>query len=135
MKRSINIKEQIHKGIFKFYIKILLMVLFATIPLIIFDLITYKSTILKLSTSNSFNIKLWKMHNINSSKINIISIGSSITLNNLNTESIIKKYDSSYYNTSSWGFRINNQYDFLKIITNIYKPSVVITVSQVVDYL
>lgn len=127
--KIINILYNNH--IFRFLSKILLFLL----PIILFDIITYKNEIIKLSNSESFNVKLCELHNLQNRHYDIIGIGSSMTLNNLNSETLVSELgNTSYHNLSSWGFRINNQLEFLPIITEVYSPSTIITVSNIVDF-
>lgn len=87
-----------------------------------------------LSNSYSFNEKmLFLREHIN--KTRIISIGSSTSLNNLSSESIVDNFDSrSYINTSSWGMSTKDTYNFFKYIYPLFQPKTIFIASTVQDF-
>ena len=85
-----------------------------------------------ITDSYSLNEKLYRLPY---GTIDIIAIGSSITLNNLYSKSIINKFtSSSYYNFSSWGLRIKDVNKLMRIYVEMYHPKRVIIVSSEVDF-
>ena len=85
-----------------------------------------------ITNSYSLNEKLYRLPY---GAIDIIAIGSSMTLNNLYSKSIINKFtNSSYYNLSSWGLRFRDVNKLMPIYVEMYHPKRVIIVSNVIDF-
>ena len=86
----------------------------------------------KFTSSFSFNDKLEFSRN---KKVDILSIGSSMNLNNLSSKIVINRFKSrSYLNLSSWGLKLKTDFDLLKIQTKIQKPKSLIFVSNIIDF-
>ena len=86
-----------------------------------------------ISNSYSFNNKINFMRN---KKADIITIGSSMSLNNLNSNLIVEKFKTdSYLNYSSWGLNCHDIYSLLKIISARHKPSTLIVSSYLRDFM
>jgi len=67
------------------------------------------------SNSVSFNEKIEFLKNKDLNKLQIVSVGSSMTLNNINSKIILEDFDKDQYiNFGSWGFQISNSGEFLK---------------------
>ena len=67
------------------------------------------------SNSLSFNEKIEFLKDKNLSKIELIAIGSSMTLNNINSEVIVNDFGyQNYLNLASWGFKITDTEKFMK---------------------
>ena len=85
-----------------------------------------------ITNSYSLNEKLYRLPY---GAIDIIAIGSSMTLNNLYSKSISNKFtNSSYYNLSSWGLRFRDVNKLMPIYVEMYHPKRVIIVSNVIDF-
>lgn len=87
-----------------------------------------------LSNSYSYNEK---MEFLQKNKINldIIAIGSSMTLNNLNSKIITKRLKSdSYINTASWGMSIKDNFLLLKTLSDLHTPKTLIVCSNILDF-
>ncbi len=85
-----------------------------------------------ISNNISFNDKL---RFAAQKEADCISIGSSITLNNLDSETIINSIQPvSYLNLSSWGLMTKHTYYLLKIYSELYNPKVVIINTNIVDF-
>ena len=104
----------------KFIINIFKFLLFPTIIIgIIFFTIIKKIGLenlpaLNFSSSYSYNEKIRFLKNKSNSP-SIIAIGSSMTLNNLDSDIVVKELkDDEYLNVSSWGLRISESYKLLK---------------------
>ena len=80
----------------------------------------------------SFNDKLDFSRN---KQADILTIGSSMSLNNLSSNIIVENFKSkSYLNLSAWGLQIPCIFDLLKINTQNYKPKVLIISSNTIDF-
>jgi hypothetical protein len=89
----------------------------------------------KLSTSMSFNAKIL---NIKEKKlgpeVDILSVGSSMSLNNIHTLTVKKYLGSKYFNISSWGQNIEEDYNLIKIFTKHYKPKIIMISCGYMDF-
>jgi hypothetical protein len=86
----------------------------------------------KFTSSFSFNDKLEFSRN---KKVEILSIGSSMSLNNLSSKIVVDRFNSmSYLNLSSWGIKLKTDFDLLKIQTKIQKIKSLILVSNIIDF-
>ncbi len=124
----------------KFFKKIILFILFSSLFFIcIIGSYVYKYDLdwddippPKFTSSFSFNDKLEFSRN---KKVDILSIGSSMTLNNLSSKIVMDRLKSkSYLNLSSWGVKLKTDFDLLKIQTKIKKPKSLIFVSNIIDF-
>lgn len=88
-----------------------------------------------MTNSPSLDAKLLDYRAHNFKNIDVLSIGSSINLNALDS-SEIKLPDSSltYYNFGAWGLQISDTLYLLKYLTNTNKPKCVIVVSSNPDF-
>ena len=87
------------------------------------------------SNSFSLNAKLFHIQKQSFDKLDILAIGSSMTLNNLNSEVIVDRFGNSYYNFSSWGQDMSMTRYFGKFYAEIYTPRLVIIVSSYGDFI
>lgn len=85
-----------------------------------------------LSNSFSLNDKLYMIRN---KKSNTVAIGSSITLNDLSSEVVVKNLkDTSFLNISSWGLTIKDIYKLLKSYSMVHIPRTLIISSNMTDF-
>jgi len=85
-----------------------------------------------LTPSYSFNDK---MQFARKKKADIIAVGSSMSLDNLNSDVIIKNFKTgSYLNLSSWGLSTKDIFSIIKIYSSIHKPSTIIVASNYIDF-
>lgn len=86
----------------------------------------------RVSNSISFNDKILFCHK---KKANIISIGSSMTLNNIHSESIVSfMHSDSYLNMGSWGLCIEDVYVLLKEYAKVKKPETIFFTGCMEDF-
>ncbi len=87
---------------------------------------------LKISSSFTLNEKLAFARN---KKADIVTIGSSVSLDNLYSDDITSYFKStSYLNMSSFGFTNKDIYGLLSLYTTIHKPKVLLINSSIGDY-
>ncbi len=90
---------------------------------------------INLSNSYSFNEKMTFLKE-NKTEVEIMAIGSSMSLNNLHSESIVDVFSTnSYINTSTWGANMEEIYNFLKITYPYFKPNTILLCSNMYDYM
>ena len=89
-----------------------------------------------LSNSISLNAKvLFLKNNFSRANIDILAIGSSMSLNNINSSSITKAYsDEQYLNLSSWGLTMEETFNLIKIYNKKYHPKTIIISSNYSDF-
>jgi len=66
------------------------------------------------SNSISFNEKIDFLKNKDLTRIEYAVIGSSMSLNNINSETMVKYLGENYINLASWGFKISESENYLK---------------------
>jgi hypothetical protein len=87
-----------------------------------------------ISNNYSFNEKMEFLRKAKK-KADIIAIGSSVSLNNLYSQTIINEFHStSFLNTAAWGISMKNNFYLIKVLNEIYKPSTVIIASSIKDF-
>ena len=87
-----------------------------------------------LTDSFSYNEKL---HFLRQSKVKpeVIVLGSSMALNNINSYTLIKRTKcNSFLNLSSWGMNLKDDFELLMLIKNKYPLKKIILVSNYVDF-
>ena len=85
-----------------------------------------------LSSSYSFNSKMAFVKN---KRADIVTIGSSMSLNNVASEVVVDHFKNhSYLNYASWGFNIKEDYDCFQFILHHDKPLVLIMSVNVGDF-
>lgn len=87
-----------------------------------------------LSNSYSVNEKLLFIRkNIDSAEV--LAVGSSMTLNNLHSQTIADYYQTSHFlNTAVWGLVISSNYEYIKILDDIYHPKDIIIYLNLSDF-
>jgi hypothetical protein len=89
----------------------------------------------RYSNSISFNAKMLdiKVQHLEK-KPYLISIGSSMSLNNISSSSFRDKIDSNFVNISSWGQSIEFTYLSLRYFDKLYNPKLVVFPSNIGDF-
>ncbi|MEL7531099.1 MAG: hypothetical protein AAFN10_07320 [Bacteroidota bacterium] len=89
-----------------------------------------------LSESISYDLKLAFAAAQNAPQYDIISIGSSITLNNLHSETLLEAFPAGvgYLNLASFNANILNDLGILKAIVPRYRPKMIFMMSNHVDF-
>ncbi|HQO10765.1 MAG TPA: hypothetical protein PLP37_11720, partial [Clostridiales bacterium] len=87
------------------------------------------------SNSISFNEKIDFLKNKDLAKIKIAAIGSSMTLNNIDSKIIENNLGENYINLGSWGFKISDTEEYLKnMIELLPELNTVIISTTFVDF-
>ncbi|WP_396632593.1 hypothetical protein [Maribacter sp. R86514] len=89
-----------------------------------------------VSNSISFNAKaLYIKNKFSKENVDILAIGSSMSLNNINSNVIAKTYgNQQYLNASSWGLNMEETFNLLKIYSKKYHPETVVISSNFGDF-
>ncbi len=89
----------------------------------------------KLSTSISFNAKiLYIKEKQFSDGIDIMAVGSSMSLNNIHSSTIQNYFGHKYVNISSWGQNMEEDFELIKIFTKYYNPKIILISSGYMDF-
>lgn len=102
--------------------------------LLLFQLLAYLGYAPLFTNSISFDAKINYIQKRKVGQINLMAIGSSITLNNLSSKVISESLTNSYFNFSCWGLQIG---DTKKLIINYlpkYKPKYILICSSTPDF-
>ncbi len=68
-------------------------------------------------------------------QLEVLALGSSMSLNNLNTKTILKNIQTEeYLNCASWGQNMEEDYKLLKIVNELYLPKKLIISSTYQDF-
>jgi hypothetical protein len=105
------------------------------IPIIAFFTFLYLAGYRPLLTDSiGFDAKIRYVKEKKLKQIDLIAIGSSMTLNNLSSEVIKDSLNMSFFNLASWGLRIKDINHLAINYTPIYKPKYIIVVSSIADF-
>lgn len=68
--------------------------------------------------------------------VNLLAVGSSMSLNNLNSQAVIEHFkDSNYVNVGSWSTRMNQTAKISALLIDILKPRTVLLTSNMEDWM
>ena len=67
-------------------------------------------------------------------KIDVLAVGSSMTLNNLSSLPVVNGISDKFINFASWGLSIKQSEYFIRFLVPLYRPKVVIIVSSPLDF-
>tara|TARA_B110000459_G_C16605587_1_gene493373 strand:+ start:1834 stop:2763 length:930 start_codon:yes stop_codon:yes gene_type:complete len=88
-----------------------------------------------LSPNISFNARMFNLKERHIDvNIDVLAIGSSMSLNNIHTKTIKNNLSEKYLNISSWGQKIEDDFKLIKILTKHYKPKKIIISSNFMDF-
>lgn len=87
-----------------------------------------------LTNSLSFDAKIEHLNQQKSKHVYLLGLGSSITLNNLNSQILADSLTHSYYNLSSWGLQMVDLNRMAQYYVPIVKPHYILIVSTVTDF-
>jgi hypothetical protein len=121
----------------KFILRIAILGIFS--GFIYFALIVIIENIFKepiLTSSISFDKKMQFLKNQNLNQVDVLAIGSSMTLNNFNSEIIASKFkiDGKYLNLGAWGLQMSDILIMTKYFVGKYSPKLVIISSSLTDF-
>lgn len=122
----------------KKYIKSLgLFALLGVLPILGLYMLLNKAGIRPLLTDSvSFDVKADAIADANIDQLDVLGLGSSISLNNLGSKAI-QDYigdDFSYYNFSSWGLTMKDLNVMIPVLVEKYQPKVLIIASGPMDF-
>ncbi len=87
-----------------------------------------------LSDSYSYNEKMEFLRR-RDKNADVITVGSSLSLNNLDSKTITEELQSnSYINLSSWGMSMKDIFLLLKVQSEIHRPSTLVMASGIMDF-
>ncbi|MEL7342791.1 MAG: hypothetical protein AAGM67_20060, partial [Bacteroidota bacterium] len=117
--------------------RFLLFGIVVAVPLIPFVLLLPRLGLAPVLTDSiSYDLKLGFLASQNDSSYDLLSIGSSINLNNLHSETLLEAFPAgaTYLNLASFNTTISNSAQLLQSIVPRYRPNTVIMMSNHVDF-
>ncbi|MEL6588758.1 MAG: hypothetical protein AAFQ68_01685, partial [Bacteroidota bacterium] len=89
-----------------------------------------------LTDSISYDLKLGFLASQNASRYEVLSVGSSINLNNLHSETLLQAFPegTTYLNLASFNASVKNSAQLLQGIVPRYRPSTIIMMGNHVDF-
>nr|WP_294793102.1 hypothetical protein [uncultured Mucilaginibacter sp.] len=106
-----------------------------TIPIFVFYSFLYCLGYTPFITNSiSFDAKLKFIKEKKIRQADLIAIGSSMTLNNLSSETIKDSLTTSYFNFASWGLQMKDINQLVVNYISKYKPQYILVVSSITDF-
>jgi hypothetical protein len=87
-----------------------------------------------ITTSTMFDVKMMKFQQQHIKKVDVMAIGSSITLYELDSRMMTQACHRPYYNFGSWSLQMSNIYLLLQPLTRQYHPGYVVICSSIGDF-
>lgn len=88
-----------------------------------------------ITTNSSLNTKLHMLKERRGHQIDVLALGSSMTLNNLNSRALIEAlHDSAYLNLGAWGTNMEQSVALAQDILPIVKPRTLVVVTGLGDF-
>lgn len=87
-----------------------------------------------ITDSIGFDAKLYEIQKGKIQNVELLSIGSSMTFNNLNSDVIKENFELSYYNAGIWGMQISHDRYLSNYYIEKFKPRYVIVCSSIPDF-
>lgn len=118
----------------KFLCRNLIFALTILFPLTVFYYSNKKYlTAYRISNSYSFNEKIKWLPK--PEKMKILTIGSSMSLNNISSKEILSGFNTTkYLNLGSWGLKMDDIASLIPLCVQIYKPDIVLCASNIMDF-
>ena len=117
--------------------KIILFIILLLFALFCIEKILFSKKIYPIITNSvSFDVKSYFARDCEIDKVDILAFGSSMTLNNLNSQVFLSSLNNkfTFLNLSSWGIQLNEIDYLMKFYLKKYDPKLVILVSSIVDF-
>lgn len=109
--------------------------LFLLFPVLLVVVLMPNRKIIPFTSSISLDSKIYELKRRDFDTISTIAVGSSMTLNNLNSDAWVRATgDSSFYNISSWGQSILEDCQIIRAIVPLYHPSRVVIFAHCTDF-
>jgi hypothetical protein len=88
-----------------------------------------------ITTNRSLNRKLHMLKERRGQRVDVLAIGSSMTLNNLSSRAVIEAlHDSAYLNLGAWGTNMEQSVALAQDILSIVKPHTLVVVTSLGDF-
>jgi len=119
------------KPINRFLLKTLLFI----IPVLIFFEVLFRLGFAPIVTDSTlFDLKMLGVQKHHVKNVKLLAMGSSITLYELNSDSMVKNFKLRYYNFASWGLQIGDMNRLLTSLVKTNQPEYVILCSSFPDF-
>jgi hypothetical protein len=119
------------KPIDKFVLKTLLFVM----PVFVFFEVVFRLGFAPIVTNSTlFDIKMLNVQKHHIKNVELLAMGSSVGLYELNSKLIVQNFHTSYYNFSSWGLQIADSRVLLTSFVKKYHPKYVLLCSSIGEF-
>lgn len=119
----------------KFILKTIFSVLVPLILILFFWILKYGFPLPNFSNNISFNAMIHNIrHNHINDSIDVLAVGSSMTLNNVDSNTIVKYLGKNYLNASAWGNNIEEDFNLLTTFLPFYDIKYLIISSYYGDF-
>jgi hypothetical protein len=119
------------KTINRFLLKVLLFI----IPVLVFFEVLFRLGFAPIVTDSTlFDLKMLAIQKHHIKNIKLLAMGSSITLYELNSDSMVKNFNLPYYNFASWGLQIADMNRLLASLVKTNHPEYIILCSSFPDF-
>lgn len=88
----------------------------------------------RVSDSPSFNAKMTHYLYNTPSQNSILSLGASITLNNIDSKVMVNHFGNNYYNLSSWGLQVSDARSLANYFFKQIHPKMIVMCSSMGDF-
>src|SRR5437764_904180 len=116
-------------------LKLLFNITVLVLPLIFLYLLMAADGFSPLITNSiSFDAKIAELNHQKFKRVDILGLGSSMTLNNINSQIVADSLSSNYYNISSWGLQMSDLNSLAHYYVPKFKPKYILMLSSVTDF-
>jgi hypothetical protein len=88
-----------------------------------------------ITNSTLFDMKMMRLQKQHIKSVKLLSIGSSVSLYELNSAIIVQNLPGPYYNFASWGLQISDMRVLLSSFVKDYRPQYIIIASSIGDFI
>jgi len=120
-----------NSGMKRFIIKVVLLLAGIVIPFCVLFELGYLPVI---TESGLFDSKALTSRQKEIKHVDLMAMGSSMTMYELNSDIMVKNFRQSYYNFACWNLQIGDSYTLLKTYIPQYKPDYLIIFSSFGDF-
>jgi len=108
--------------------------LFVVPVLVVFEILFRLGCYPVITDSTFFDLKMMGIQKHPIKNVQLLAIGSSVALNDLNSEIIVQNLNMPYYNFASWALQMADTENLLKGFVKKYNPKYVILCSSLGDF-
>src|ERR1700761_4175382 len=93
-------------------------ILFMLPVLVLFEVLFRLGALPVITNSTLFDTKMMQVQKRHLKKIDLLAMGSSVTLYELKSDQMVKNFNMPYYNLASWGLHITDERILIDLFIN-----------------